>query len=420
MKKNRFKIIGGLVIIASMALFTVHACSKKSPVINLETVKIIKGAVSNNVTATGTIQAIKTVAVGTQVSGVIQKLYADFNSVIKKGQILAELDKTPLLAALDNAQASLDDAKSEVTYQTANFNRIKALHDKNLVAQSDYDLALYNLGKANTSLKMAVSNYSKSKINLDYATVYSPIDGVVLNRAVDEGQTVAASFSTPTLFTIVNDLTQMQVAANIDEADIGQVIEKQKVEFTVDAFPDIKFTGEVMEKRLQSTTTSNVVTYTVIVKAPNPDKKLMPGMTASITVIVNKADNVLTVSGKALRFKPDQQMLMVYNNTPPEKDRIKNTLSGAAASAPVVNVNMSGTDNKLPEPSASFLWIKTGKNIHAVNVVTGITDGITTEIKSGVNEGDEVLVSMTSTAKTETKTASSSPFMPKPPSDKRK
>ena len=218
-KKHIIFSISGVVLV--IILFFFFKGKKNSSVFSFETEKVTQGNVVNTVTATGTIQALKTVDVGTQVSGVIRKIYVDFNSVVKKGQILAELDKTPLLASLENAKASLEDAKADINYQTSNFERVKALYDKSLVAKTDFDLAQYNFLRAKASLKNAQSNFDKATINLSYATIYSPIDGVVLNRAVDEGQTVAASFNTPTLFSIANDLTQMQVEANIDEADIG-------------------------------------------------------------------------------------------------------------------------------------------------------------------------------------------------------
>ena len=230
------------------------------------------------VTATGTLEAITTVEVGTQVSGVIEKIYVDFNTQVKKGQLLAQLDKTPLQAQVDQSQATVDNAEAELTYQKSNYERTKALYDKQLIAKSDYDLAVYNFNKAQASLKNAKSVHDKNKINLSYASIYSPIDGIILDRAVDEGQTVAASFNTPTLFSIANDLTQMQVEANVDEADIGQIVEGQRVEFTVDAYPDMKFAGVVSQLRLQPVETNNVITYTVIVNAPNPDLKLMPAI----------------------------------------------------------------------------------------------------------------------------------------------
>ena len=414
MKKKIITIGGSAIAIFIVFALIFNGCRAKKQNITFETAQVKKGKISSTVTATGTLQALKTVAVGTQVSGVINKLYADFNSHVKKGQLLAELDKIPLLTSLESAQAALDDANAELTYQTANYNRIKALYDKKLVSQSDYETALYNYSKAGANVKTAKSGYDRAKVNLDYATITSPIDGVVLNRAVDEGQTVAASFNTPTLFSIANDLTQMEVQANIDEADIGQVKNGQKVEFTVDAFPDLKFKGEVTEIRLQPVVTSNVVTYTVIVKAPNPDYKLMPGMTANITIYVDEAEDALTISSKALHFAPDQDLLKTYIKSLPDslRSKVNFPLPDKKAMAKTLKTPAAQKDNEV--------WVKSGSMIHPVKVDVGINDGIVSEIKSGLKEGDEVVLSMSAGVSGEaTQTAeASSPFMPKRPSKK--
>lgn len=416
MKKKIITIGGSAIAIFIVSALIFNGCGAKKQNITFETALVKRGKITSTVTATGTLEAIKTVAVGTQVSGVINKLYVDFNSHVKKGQLLAELDKVPLLTSLETAQAALDDANAELTYQTANYNRIKALYDKKLASQSDYETALYNYQKAGATMKNAKSGYDRAKVNLDYATIYSPIDGVVLNRAVDEGQTVAASFNTPTLFSIANDLTQMEVQANIDEADIGQVKNAQKVEFTVDAFPDMKFNGVVTEIRLQPVVTSNVVTYTVIVKAPNPDYKLMPGMTANITIYVEEANDALTISSKALHFTPDQDLLKAYLKSIPDSARPNTDIP-----MPDKKALAKGTKGNAPDASKeNEVWVKTGLLIHPVKVDVGISDGITTEIKSGLKEGDEVVLSMSAVAeKPAVKTAeASSPFMPKRPTKK--
>ena len=310
-----------ILIITSVVVFMTVSCHKSGKTYTYETAVVKKGSIKNTITATGTVEADTTVLIGTQVSGVIKKIYVDFNSHVKKGQLLAELDKTPLETQVQQAQASLEDSKSQVTFQTATYERYKALIDKKLVAQADYDQVKYNYDNALANLKTAQAGYDKAMVNLSYATIYSPIDGVILNRAVDQGQTVAASFNTPNLFTIGNDLTQMQVQANVDEADIGQVKDQQPVDFTVDAYPNETFKGDVRQIRLQPVVTSNVVTYTVIVNAPNPDKKLMPGMTANITVLVQKVDSVLIVPGKALRFTPDAAYLAEYMKNNPAGQR---------------------------------------------------------------------------------------------------
>ncbi|MDP4208129.1 MAG: efflux RND transporter periplasmic adaptor subunit [Bacteroidota bacterium] len=415
-KKKKFIIWGTVVAIALIGSITMcSSLKKKQPAISFETAKATTGTISNVVTATGTIAAIKTVAVGTQVSGIINKIYVDYNSYVKKGQLLAEIDRAPLQLSLENAQATYNQATAELTYQTSNYNRIKALFDKSLIAQTDYDQALYNYQNAQATVKSAKANLDKAKVNLDYATIVSPIDGVVLSRAVDEGQTVAASFSTPTMFTIANDLTQMQVEANIDEADIGQVRNNQKVNFTVDAFPDMKFDGTVTQIRLSSTTTNNVVTYKVIINAPNPDKILMPGMTANISIEVDKAENVLTVPMKALRFHPDNEALQTYFNSLPEKDRPSDSTK-TIKTTPDVDVSANAAVSK-KEKKPSSVWVKKGKSVYAVPVEVGINDGISSEIKSGLKDGEEVIISMTTSAQAakQQNATASSPFMPKRP-----
>jgi HlyD family secretion protein len=415
MKNKKFIIGITAALIVIVAIVTFKACKSEKQEVAIETVKVKKGDVSNVITATGTVKAIKTVSVGTQVSGVIDKLYVDYNSHVRAGELLAEIDKRTLTTSLENAQASLDNAKAEMTLQTANYNRIKALSDKSLVSQNDYDQALYNYTKAQASLKTAQLEYNRAKINLGYASIYSPIDGVILERAVDEGQTVAASFSTPTLFSIAKDLTQMQVEASIDETDIGKVKQGQRVSFTVDAFPEMNFEGEVIQIRLNPTTVSNVVTYMVIVKAPNPDLKLMPGMTASITVYVNEARNVLLVSSKALHFTPDANTMAVYmkniqGETPP---------ADAPGDLTVPPQNISGAmPASVSSDSIPTVWVKQGTLIHPVKVKVGIDDDLNAQINGGLREGDEVVVSMTTTAKASASGSgqSGSPFMPKPPS----
>ncbi len=406
-----------VLLVITVGLF--KACSNKEAKVTVETTKVRKGAISTEVTATGTIEAVKTVEVGTQVSGKINKIYVDFNSHVKAGQLLAELDRKPLLTALDVAGASLDNAKAELTYQTANYNRMKTLNDKKLVAESDYDLALYNYEQAKTALKSAQSNYDKAKINLDYAYIYSPIDGIVLNRAVDEGQTVAASFNTPTLFTIANDLTQMQVEASVDEADIGQVKLNQRVEFNVDAYPDDNFDGVVTQIRFQPVVTSNVVTYTVIVQASNPDKKLMPGMTANITIIVAEAKDACLIPSKVLRFKPDSTLLAEYFRSVNEKpDTSRSSKRGQYY--PGKKFNGSHVMNN-QESNRSIVWIKSGNDIHPVHIVTGINNEIDVQVVSGLKEGEDVVTAINTPASENNPSGlAQSPFMPRRPSSNRK
>lgn len=444
MKSRR--IIKWTLSLATIALliFIVGSCHKTSKSYTFETSVVKKGSIINTITATGTVQADTTVLIGTQVSGVIKKIYVDFNSHVKRNQLLAELDKTPLITQVQQAEASLDDSKSEVDFQKATYERYQALLDKKLVAQADFDQVKYNYDKAKANLKTAQAGYDKAKVNLSYASIFSPIVGVVLNRAVDQGQTVAASFSTPNLFTIGNDLTMMQVQAAVDEADIGQLRQGQPVSFTVDAYPTETFKGDVRQIRLQPVVTSNVVTYTVIVNAPNPELKLMPGMTANITVLVQKLDSVLTIPGKALRFTPDATWLAEYykKNPMPQRQGMGGSPgsggTGAAGGARPAGGTGQNPNYQRPEGSGTgtqaaggfqtggqqgkkpvVVWVKTGDKIHRARVVTGAIDGSNAEIKSGLNVGDEVILSMSLAGKTTTTAAATpgttSPFMPTRP-----
>ena len=406
MKKNYLYTGSALLLVALCFLvFTFFRSAEQT--FSFETVKVGKGTISNTITATGTLEAIKTVSVGTQVSGVIEKITVDFNSQVKKGQLLAQLDETPLLAQLDQSKSSVDMADAQVKYQKATYERYKSLIQKKLIAQSDYDLAEYNYSNSLASLKNAKSVYDKNRINLSYARIYSPIDGVILNRAVDEGQTVAASFNTPTLFTIANDLTQMRVQAKIDEADIGQIRMNQRVQFTVDAYPDLKFDGSVSEIRMQPVVTSNVVTYSVIINAPNPDIKLMPGMTASTTIFVNEKSDIQVVPGKALRFSPDQTVYSSYLKSLPGETTQKMAKTPATVDA--------------KDTKSTFVWVKNGQDIEQREVKIGSNDGISYELISGLNQGDEIILSMTTGKEsTETKKAAKSPFMPQRPGTTKK
>ena len=427
--KSRRKITKTIIVaIIALEVILAGSCKKGTKEYSFETAIVKKGSIINTITATGTVEADTTVLIGTQVSGVINKIYVDFNSNVRKGQLLAELDKTPLQTQVQQAQASLDDSKSEVEFQTATYERYKALLDKKLVAQADYDQVKYSYDKARANLKTAQAGYDKSIVNLNYASIYSPIVGVILNRAVDQGQTVAASFSTPNLFTIGNDLTQMQVQANVDEADIGQVRTNEPVDFSVDAYPNETFKGSVRQIRLQPVVTSNVVTYTVIVNAPNPEKKLMPGMTANITVLVQKVDSVLTIPGKALRFTPDAAYLAEYFKKNPPPNRNQGSGSAGQANAGQANAGQANAGQGYTGQYQAagtqtgkkpvVVWVKSGDLIHRIRIVTGALDGTNAEIKSGLKEGDEVILSMSLASKATAAAApatTTSPFMPTRP-----
>lgn len=370
-----------IAVLAVAAFLILHKSEK--PQMKYKTAEIHRGSIVNTVTATGTIEPIVQVEVGTQVSGIINHIYVDYNSVVKKGEVIAELDKTTLEADLASSSATLQSNKTEYEYQEKNFLRIKGLHEKKMVSDTDYETAEYQYNKAKSSYEKSQSDITKARQNLEYATIYSPIDGVVIDRAVEEGQTVAASFNTPTLFTIANDLRQMRVIADVDEADIGGVVEGQQATFTVDAFPEDVFKGSVTQVRLQPTTESNVVTYEVVVDAPNPDLKLKPGLTANLTIYTMQKDSVLLVPLKALRFQPE------------------NAPEPVADSA---------------NPRARVLWMQSPQGLQPVNVTTGDNDGIFAEITGDIKEGDKVVTGVDiGVASISDGQGEANPFMPSPP-----
>ena len=405
MKKKTIIIIALLLVVLVSAALVLKPNKVDVSQIDIQTAKAGKGNISNVVESTGTLEAITTVEVGTQVSGIVDELFVDYNSYVKKGQLLAKIDTTNLAAQLEQSQATLDNAKAELDYQQATYNRMAPLNDKQLISQTDFDQLVYNLNKAKASYNNAMAQHKRNQINLDYALIYSPIDGVVLNKEVEEGQTVAASFNTPTLFTIANDLTQMQVEADIDEADIGHIKEGQRVEFTVDAYPETIFEGEVTQLRWEPTVTNNVVTYTIIVDAPNPDYKLMPGMTATIQVYVLEKNDILVVPSKALRFTPDQKLMASYMSQQTKPEMPEGQTPPEMGSIP----------QQAPS-DATMVWVKEGTNIHPVPVKIGLNDDINAEILSGVKSGQEVILSMEQKGANETAARSGgNPFMPGPP-----
>jgi len=429
---KRVLATGAALITMTTAILIVHGC-RKNQSYSFETTTVQKGSITNTVTATGTLEAITSVVVGTQVSGIVEKLYVDFNSAVKKGQVLAELDKTSLKSGVEQALATLENARAEMDYQLSNYERSKALFDKNLVAKADFDLVKYNYEKSKATLKNSQAQYDKAIVNLNYATIYSPIDGVVMNRAVDEGQTVAASFNTPEIFTIAKDLTQMQVEADIDESDIGKVKEGQRVEFDVDAFPDEKFIGTVIQIRLSPVETSNVITYTVIINAPNPDQKLLPGMTANIVIYVEETKDVLIIPYKAVKFTPDSDFLAKSENEMiPSGGQLKNGEGGNVPSIPQGSGSMPASGlqgiptGQMPEGANTMtgnmssniarVWIKDDNGIHPVPVKLGSNDGDNVAVLSGLSEGENVVTRMTlTTLKEKEKKVATNPFMPRRP-----
>ena len=383
MKNKKLWIALGVVALAIVAYFLLSG-GKKEEKVEFETAKVDKGNIHTTITATGTIEPVTSVTVGTQVSGIVSKLYVDYNSVVKKGQVIAELDKTNLISELTAQRANLSSAQSSLNYQQANYNRYKTLYDKGLVSANEYENALLQYNQAKEQVNTARESVQRAQTNLGYATITSPIDGVVLSKAVEEGQTVAASFNTPELFTIAQDLTDMRVIADIDEADIGGVKEGQRVTFTVDAFPEDQFEGSVTQVRQQATTESNVVTYEVVISARNNDLKLKPGLTANVTIYTLEKNDVLAVPSKALRFMPNEAILK-------EGQVIE--------------------DVEAPRK----LWTLEGNKFKAHKVETGITNGMMTEITGGISAGTEVLVDFNiSGPEMPQGQQTQNPFMPRP------
>ena len=366
-KKIILALVGLLLIAGIIAMMTRKSSSEQ---INFQTTQIEPGDITANITATGTIEPVTTVDVGTQVSGIVKRLYVDYNSVVRRGQLIAELDRTNLLNDLSTAQTRLRSAQIELDYQKKNYSRYAELHQKELVSTSEYDIALENYRKAQESVKVAQQDVVRAKTNLGYATVYSPIDGVVISKSVEEGQTVASSFSTPSIVKIAKDLTDMQCIAKVDEADIGVVKEGQRVTFTVDAYPDDVFSGSVKQVRQNPVTTNNVVTYEVVVSAPNADLKLKPGLTANITIYTMERNGVMSVPSAALRFTPE--------------------------------VSVFGKKYVIKDTTAEHkLWTLKDNVLTAHKVEIGVTDGLRTEIISDLEEGTTVIQSFEIGAATE-------------------
>ncbi len=382
---NKKKITYGIIALAVLALLIFFFMGgKKKPQASYNEAVVTKGEVSTTITATGTIEPVTQVEVGTQVSGIIDKIYVDFNSEVKKGQVIAEMDRRNLTSDLTTAQSNLASAKSSLDYQEAYYKRYKTLYDKGLISTNDYENAYLQYQQAKETYRSRQESVRTAQQNLAYATITSPIDGVILDKAVEEGQTVAAGFSTPTLFTIAQDLTDMRVIADIDEADIGGVKEGQRVQFSVDAYPDETFEGAVTQVRQQATTESNVVTYEVVIGAPNKDLKLKPGLTANVTIYTNQKSDVLIVPNKALKFTPNPMFL--------------------------------GPDGKIQDTQAAKkVWTKQGNTFTAHKVETGITNGSVTEIISGVKEGTKVVTELNLTGVPTEPAGSGNPFMPGPP-----
>ena len=352
--------IGMILVVVIAAAAWLLSGGKKEEKINFKQEKVATHTLQNSITATGTIEAVTSVTVGTQVSGIVNKLYVDYNSVVKKGQVIAELDKTNLISELNTAKANLASTESNLSYQSANMKRYQTLYKKGLVSADEYENALLAYRQAKEQVVSSRENVQKAQTNLGYATITSPIDGTVISKSVEEGQTVAASFNTPELFTIAKDLKNMQVIANVDEADIGGVAVGNRVNFTVDAYPDDTFEGVVKQVRLEATTTNNVVTYEVVISAPNADLKLKPGLTANVTIFTKEQADILSVANKALRFTPTKETV--------------------------------GKDMKIVDcKGKNKVWTLNGNTLTAHSVNIGQSDAMHTQIISGIKAGQSVV-----------------------------
>lgn len=422
MKKKMIILFAVILMIAGMLIFRNCSSASAGNTVYISEVATPR-TIQTTISATGSLEPEDEVEVGTQVSGDISKINVDFNDHVKKGQILAELDKSKLQSSLFQAEIAYRSAQNDYSYKKSVYERTQKLVETKSASLVDLESAQYAMNAAKYAMEKSKNEVNQAKINLDYCIIRSPIDGVVLERSVDVGQTVAASMSAPTLFILAKDLTQMKVLASVDEADVGAVKQGQRVEFTVDAFPDDHFEGEVQQVRLNSTVTSNVVTYTVVISAQNPEKKLLPGMTATCTIITQEKENVISVSASALKFNPtsfspDLKPL-------PSKNSNKSPLPGlpARSGSPAGREGMPPQERKFATekrekqaPRGAKVWILREGKIFPQPVKTGLTDGVSTEISEGLSLGDSVVVREEEASKEVKNTSSaSSPFMPSPP-----
>ena len=386
--------------------------------VQYRTEKVDRGPITMTVTATGTLSAVTTVAVGSQVSGVIARLYADFNSRVKKGQLLAELDPTPFEAQVQQVRANLTKAQVDAANYKITLDRQERLLKAGLASQADYDAAKAQYDGARAQVQQTTASLSQAETNLRYTKIVSPIDGIVVDRQYDVGQTVAASFQAPTLFSIAQDLTKMQVQADVDQSDIGRVQVGEPVRFTVDAYPDEEFRGRISQIRLNATVTQNVVTYPVIVEVPNPDEKLRPKMTANVTIDVAHVRDVLRIPNSALRFKPDPGTpgvpVATTTNTRSGAGRPQGggPSSGTAGGGPSPEQAAARMGQRQPGvggagapwmmrrqqqgPKPSTVWtMGADKKLSPVEIHTGITDGHFTEVVSGsLKAGDNIVIGL--------------------------
>ncbi len=403
--KKYFKISVWVILAAIVAFFVYRYFTQKDDSkITVKTVKVEKNDVTTDVTATGTLQPVDQIEVGTQVSGLVNKIYVDYNSPVKKGQLLAELDKTNLQESVNNALSQYSAAVNDLTYNQQNYNRQNSMFKAGVISRADFELAANQLKNAQQIVSQRKTALAQARTNLSYANIYAPIDGIILSKAVEEGQTVAASMSTPTLFTIARDITKMQVEADVDEADIGNVEVGQRVSFTVDAYPNEEFSGKVRQVRLDPTTESNVVTYTVIIDADNPEQKLKPGLTATVTIYTQELKDITTIPASALSFNADSELIQKYYKQN--------------------EINVSVPEIKTGTGKEKYIWIKNSNGSLSQKLVKiGINDGVNVQVVSGLSSTDQIVTALDET-QVETSDSSSesadSPFMPKRPGSNKK
>ncbi|MBA4390594.1 MAG: efflux RND transporter periplasmic adaptor subunit [Syntrophus sp. (in: bacteria)] len=419
------KIIIAAIIVVLIGAGAFIFFKSRNGAVKFKTTPVTSGPLRSTVTATGTMNAVTTVLVGTQVSGTLKKLYVDFNSKVKKGQIIAEIDPAILQAQVDQAranvlgaQANVEKAKATMEDSRRTKERNRQLFSENLIARSDVDTAETNYETSNALLGTARAQVAQTEAalrfaetNLRYTKIVSPVDGVVVSRSVDVGQTVAASFQTPTLFTIAQDLTKMQIDTSIDEADIGKIKVGQDVEFTVDAYPENTFRGIVDQIRIAPITVQNVVTYDVVIKVDNADLRLKPGMTANVIVVVVSKDSVFKIPNAALRFRPSEKDGVAVSKGPADK-------AGKGPSVPAADKTDSRPSGKGGGTSGQkgyTVWILENDKPKQVQVTIGISDGSFTEVTSGdVKEGQEVIVeSLAKNTKANNNQQQSAPRLPR-------
>lgn len=411
MKKKTIIILSVLVLAAAAGIFY-FTSGKKAQAVNFVTGQAQYGYIAKSITATGTVQPVDTVSVGAQVSGVVKNVYVDFNSEVKQGQLLAKVDPSIIQAQTEQSKANLANAQSNLNYQQNNFERQNKLYNLGAISKADYQVALNQYNGAKAAISNAAAQLRLAERNLSYTNIYSPINGVVLNRNVSAGQTIASSFNAPTLFVIAKDLTKMQVRAAVDEADIGGVRSGQLVSFTVDAFPDDIFEGTVQQILLHATVSANVVTYTTLINVENKAMKLKPGMTASINIYLEEDSNALLIPSKALNFKPDSTLLKNYTI----KKATRNT-TGANNINKENKRNRHDSSNKAKqektEISKSYVWVRSGDTLTEKRILTGLNDDSYVRVIKGLIPGEEVITGIAiGESKNNTDNTQRSPFMP--------